>query len=140
MAIVYQGSGKLVIGSATPNNNISLNCSSISLEVGYDSLEATTMGATGHKFVSGLQTVNVSAAVFLEYGATTVEKIISDLIGDGDTTITVSPDDGVASATNPTWTISNAMISSAMVVNSVVGSLDTMTLTATGGTWVRATA
>lgn len=140
MAIVYQGSGKLVIGSATPNNNISLNCSSISLEVGYDSLEATTMGATGHKFVSGLQTVNVSAAVFLEYGATTVEKIISDLIGDGDTTITVSPDDGVASATNPTWTISNAMISSAMVVNSVAGSLDTMTLTATGGTWVRATA
>ena len=140
MAIVYQGSGKLVIGSATPNNNISLNCSSISLEVGYDSLEATVMGNTGHKFVSGLQTVNVSAAVFLEYGATTVEKIISDLIGDGDTTITVSPDDGAAGVTNPTWTISNAMISSAMVVNSVAGSLDTMTLTATGGTWVRATA
>jgi hypothetical protein len=140
MAIVYQGSGKLVIGSATPNNNISLNCSSISLEVGYDSLEATTMGAVGHKFVSGLQTVNVSAAVFLEYGATTVEKIISDLIGDGDTTITVSPDDGAAGVTNPTWTITNAMISSAMVVNSVAGSLDTMTLTATGGSWVRATA
>ena len=139
MAIVYQGSGKLIIGSATPNNNISLNCSSISLEVGYDSLEATTMGATGHKFVSGLKTVNVSAAVFLEYGTTAVEQIISDLIGDGDTTITVSPDDGVASSSNPTWTISNAMISSAMVVNSVVGSLDTMTLTATGGTWARAT-
>lgn len=139
MAIVYQAAGKLIIGSATPNNNISLNCSSISLEVGYDSLEATTMGATGHKFVSGLKTMTLSANVYLEYGTTAVEQIISDLIGDGDTTITVSPDDGVASSSNPTWTISNAMISSAMVVNSVVGSLDTMTLTATGGTWVRAT-
>lgn len=139
MAIVYQAAGKLIIGSATPNNNISLNCSSISLEVGFDSLEATTMGATGHKFVSGLKTMTLSANVYLEYGTTAVEQIISDLIGDGDTTITVSPDDGVASSSNPTWTISNAMISSAMVVNSVVGSLDTMTLTATGGTWVRAT-
>ena len=140
MAIVYQGSGKIVIGNATPNNNISLNCSSISLEVGYDSLEATTMGATGHKFVSGLKTMTLSANVYLEYGTTAVEKIIYDLIGDGDTTIVISPDDGVAGVSNPTYTISNAMISSAMVVNSVAGSLDTMTLTATGGTWVRATA
>ena len=63
-----------------------------------------------------------------------------DLIGDGDTTVVVSPDTGVATATNPTFTITNMMISSYMPVSSTVGSLDTMTLTGTGGTWVRTVA
>jgi len=136
MAIVYQGSGQLTVAT----HNISLNCSSITLEVGYDSLESTTMGATGHKFVSGLQTVSLSATVLLEYGATSVEFYLNDLIGDGDTTVIVAPDTGVAAPGNPIFTISNLMISSYMPISSTVGSLDTMTLTGTGGTWVRATA
>ena len=136
MAIVYQGSGQLTVAT----HNISLNCSSITLEVGYDSLESTTMGATGHKFVAGLQTVSLSATILLEYGASSVEAYLQDLIGDGDTTVVVSPDTGVATATNPTFTITNMMISSYMPVSSTVGSLDTMTLTGTGGTWVRTVA
>ena len=135
MAIVYQGSGQLTVAT----HNISLNCSSITLEVGFDSLEATTMGATGHKFVSGLQTVSLSATVLLEYGATSVEFYLSDLIGDGDTTVIVAPDTGVAAPGNPIFTISNLMFSSYMPISSTVGSLDTMTLSGTGGTWVRAT-
>ena len=136
MAIVYQGSGQLTVAT----HNISLNCSSITLEVGYDSLESTTMGATGHKYVAGLQTVSLSATVLLEYGATSVEYYLSDLIGDGDTTVIVAPDTGVAAPGNPIFTISNLMISSYMPISSTVGSLDTMTLSGTGGTWVRATA
>lgn len=136
MAIVYQGSGKMLIGTT----NISLNCSAISLDVGFDSLESTAMGATGHKYVAGLQSVNVSATVYLEYGLTAVEKTIFDAIGDGDTTIVISPTAAVVGPTNPFYTITNAMISTAMVVNSQTGVLDTMTLTATGGTWVRTTA
>ena len=136
MAIVYQGSVQLTVAT----HNISLNCSSITLEVGYDSLESTTMGATGHKFVAGLQSVSLSATVLLEYGSGSVELELHDLIGDGDTTVVVSPDAGVATATNPTFTITNMMISSYMPVSSTVGSLDTMTLTGTGGTWVRTVA
>ena len=135
MAIVYQGSGQITIGA----NNISLNCSSITLEVGFDSLEATVMGATGHKFVAGLQTVSLSATILLEYGASSVEAYLHDLIGDGDTTVVVTPESGAAAPGNPQWTISNMMISSYMPVSSTAGSLDTMTLTGTGGTWVRAT-
>jgi len=136
MAIVYQGSGKMLIGAT----NISLNCTQISLDAGFDSLEATVMGNTGHKFVAGLQTVSVSATVLLEYGATAVEKTIYDALGDGDTTIVISPTSAAVGVANPNYTISNAMISTAMVVNSQTGALDTMTLTATGGTWVRTTA
>ena len=136
MAIVYQGSAQLTIAT----HNISLNCSTVTLEVGYESLDATVMGNTGRKFVSGLQSVSLSATILLEYGATSVEAYLHDLIGDGDTTVVVTPDTGSAAPGNPQWTISNMMISSYMPVSSTAGSLDTMTLTGTGGTWVRATA
>ena len=136
MAIVYQGSGQLTIAT----HNISLNCSSITLEVGYDSLNAGVMGDTGYKYVGGLQTVSLSATILLEYGATSVEKYLSDVVGDGDTTVIVAPDTGVATAGNPIYTISDLMISSFMPISSTVGSLDTITITGTGGTWVRAVA
>jgi len=136
MAIVYQGSGQITIGA----NNISLNCSSITLDVGFESLDASVMGGNGLKYVAGRQLVTVSATVLLEYGATSVEKYLSDVVGDGDTTVIVAPDTGVASAGNPIYTISNMMISSFMPISSTVGSLDTMTVTGTGGTWVRAVA
>jgi hypothetical protein len=136
MAIVYQGSGQLTVAT----HNISLNCSNITLEVGFEQLDASVMGGTGLKYVSGRQTVSLSATVLLEYGATSVEYYLSDLIGDGDTTVIVAPDTGVAAPGNPIFTISNLMFSSYMPVSSTVGSLDTMTLTGTGGTWVRATA
>ena len=97
MAIVYQGSAQLTIAT----HNISLNCSSVTLEVGYDSLESTTMGSTGHKFVAGLQSVSLSATVLLEYGASSVEFYLHDLIGDGDTTVVVTPDSGVAAPGTP---------------------------------------
>jgi hypothetical protein len=135
MAIVYQGSGQLTIAT----HNISLNCSSITLDVGYESLDASVMGGNGLKMVAGRQLVNLSATVLLEYGATSVEFYLSDLIGDGDTTVIVAPDTGVASPGNPIFTISNMMISSYMPISSTVGSLDTMTISGTAGTWVRAT-
>jgi hypothetical protein len=135
MAIVYQGSGQLTIGA----NNISLNCSSITLDVGFEALDASVMGGTGIKMVPGRQTVSLSATVLLEYGASSVESYLFDVLGDGDTTVIVAPDAGVASAGNPIFTISNMMISNYMPISSTVGSLDTMTLTGTAGTWVRAT-
>ena len=136
MAIVYQGSGQITIGA----NNISLNCSSITLDAGFESLDASVMGGSGLKYVAGRQLVTVTATVLLEYGATSVEKYLSDVVGDGDTTVIVAPDTGVAAPGNPIYTISNMMISSFMPISSTVGSLDTMTVTGTGGTWVRAVA
>ena len=136
MAIVYQGSGQLTIAT----NNISLNCSSITLEAGFESLDASVMGGTGLKYVAGRQLVTVTATVLLEYGASSVEADLFDVLGDGDTTVIVAPDTGVASAGNPIYTITNMMISSFMPISSTVGALDTMTITGTGGTWARAIA
>jgi hypothetical protein len=78
--------------------------------------------------------------VFLEYGMASVEALIYAEVGEGDTTLVILPSSAAAGTSNPEYTITNAMISSFSPVSTTVGDLSTFTLTATAGTWVRATA
>ena len=107
------------------------------ITVGFDSLESTAFGDTGHRFTQGLQTVDVSIDFFLSYGATEVETALAAMVGQGTTVLTISPSGTVESASNPEYTITNAMIESFTPINSTVGELATVTATFTGGTWVR---
>ena len=135
MAIIYQGDAEIEIGSTS----IALNCNNVTIELGQDALDATVMGNTGRKMVGGLQTVNVSATVFLEYGSSSVEALIYAEVGQGDTTLVIRPSSAAAAVGNPEFTITNCMIATYSPVSTTVGDLSTMTLTATAGTWVRAT-
>ena len=135
MAIIYQGDAELLIGSTS----IALNCNNISIDVGYETNDATVMGDTGRKMVKTLQSVTVTATVFLEYGATSVEELIYAEVGAGDTTLVITPTSAAVGVGNPEITISNCMIATWNPISSTVGDLSTFTLTATNGTWVRAT-
>jgi hypothetical protein len=112
-------------------------CSSATLTVGYDSLESTAFGDTGHRFTGGLQSVEVAITFFLSYGATEVEAILASCVGTGTTILTISPSGATESATNPEYVITNAMLASFTPINSTVGELATVEATFTGGTWVR---
>jgi hypothetical protein len=107
------------------------------ITIGFDSLESTAFGDTGHRFTQGLQSVDVSIDFFLSYGATEVEAILASCVGTGTTVLTISPSGTTESATNPEYVISNCMLASFTPVNSTVGSLATVTAQFTGGTWVR---
>ena len=107
------------------------------ITVGFDSLESTAFGDTGHRFTQGLQTVDVSIDFFLSYGSTEVEAILASCLGTGTTILTISPSGTTESATNPEYIITNAMLASFTPINSTVGSLATVTAQFTGGTWVR---
>ena len=107
------------------------------ITVGFDALESTAFGDTGHRFTQGLQTVDVSIDFFLSYGATEVEAILASCLGTGSTVLTISPSGATESATNPEYVITNAMLASFTPINSTVGSLATVTAQFTGGTWVR---
>lgn len=107
------------------------------ITIGFDSLESTAFGDTGHRFTQGLQTVDVSIDFFLSYGATEVEAILASCVGTGTTVLTISPSGATESATNPEYVITNCMLASFTPVNSTVGSLATVTAQFTGGTWVR---
>jgi hypothetical protein len=113
-------------------------CTSASISVGFDSLEATAFGDTGRKYVKGLQAVEVTLTLMLSYGTSEVEATLHAEVGAGNTTIVIKPATGVASATNPIYTISNAMLASFTPINGSFGELSTVEVTFTGGTFARA--
>jgi hypothetical protein len=69
---VYLSNPSVTIGGV----DVTQNTSAASLEIGYDSLESTTFGDTGHRFVSGLQMVNVTLTMFQNYGTGEIEATL----------------------------------------------------------------
>ena len=111
-------------------------CTDFSCELGFDSLEITAFGDTGHKMAPGLQTVSGSATLFASYGATEVEGLLASIVGNGTTTIVFKKGSGAIAADNPEITISNTMLSVVPYAYNV-GEMQTFAISWEGGTWVR---
>jgi hypothetical protein len=105
--------------------------------VGYDPLESTSFGDTGHVFVKGLQAVEVTLTCYAYYGATSVEATLFAALGSGTSTIVISPAGATESASNPEYTISNTMLSSFTPITGSYGELSMIEVTFTGGTFAR---
>lgn len=112
-------------------------CTSATLRIGYDALETTAFGDTGRKFTKGLEDVELTLTLFLSYGSSEVEATLFDVVGDGNTTVVVKTTNATESATNPHYTITNAMLSSFTPINGSVGELGTVDVTFVGGTVAR---
>lgn len=120
--------------------DVSDQCSSAVISNGFDNLEVSALGGSGHFFVKGLTNCEVTLTMFNSYGAGEVEATLASVVGTGTTTITISPASGAASTTNPRYTISNAMLATFSPITSTVGEISMVDVTFTGGTVVRAIA
>jgi hypothetical protein len=130
---VYLSNPTVTIGGV----DVTQNTSAASLEIGYDSLESTTFGDTGHRFQSGLQMVNVTLTMFMNYGTGEIEATLFDQVGDGTTTLVISPSGTTEGPANPEYTISNAMLASFTPIVTTVAELSQVSVSYVGGTWVR---
>lgn len=117
--------------------DVTAMCSGATLTVGYDSLESTTFGDGGHLYVKGLQSVSVELTMFDFYGAGSAEATLFAATGTGTTSLVLSPAGSSESATNPEYTISNAMLAVFTPINGNVGELSTISASFTGGTFAR---
>ena len=117
--------------------DLSDQANTCTITIGQDALESTAFGDTGHRFVGGLQMVEVSIDFYLSYGASEVEAALAAMVGQGSTVLVISPSGLTESASNPEYTITNAMLENFTPINSTVGELATVTATFTGGTWAR---
>ena len=117
--------------------DVSDQCRSVTLTIGYDSLETTAMGSNGRTYTKGLESVEVTLEMFNSYGAGEIEATLYDVVGDGNTTLVISPSGSTESASNPEYTITNAMLSSFTPLISSVGDLSVVNVTFTGGTFSR---
>ena len=133
----FLSNATISITQGATTTDLSDQANQVTLTIGQDSLESTAFGDTGHRFTGGLQSVEVSATLFLSYGTSEVEAILASCVGTGTTILTISPSGATESASNPEYVISNLMISSFTPINSTVGELATVEISGTGGTWVR---
>ena len=133
-ATTYLANPTVTIGAV----DVTAMCSSAVLTVGYDSLEMTTFGDSGHLYTKGLQSVSVEVTLFDYYGAGSAEATLFAAVGTGTTTLVISPAGASESATNPEYTCSNMMLAQFTPLGSAtVGELAVIQASFTGGTFAR---
>jgi hypothetical protein len=133
----FLSNATISITQGATTTDLSDQANAVSLTIGQTPLTATAFGDTGERMVGGLQSVECSITFFLSYGATEVEAILASCVGQGNTTLTISPSGATESASNPEYVLSNVMLASFTPINSTVGELATVETSWTAGTWVR---
>ena len=118
--------------------SLSTYVTSISLAYETDSVEVTSMGSNGHVFTGGLQNIRCDVTLNQDFAASQVAATLDALVGTT-TTVVIKPTSAAVSATNPSYTITNAFLAATQPVNGSVGDLASMSVSFTGGSLVKAT-
>ena len=118
--------------------DLSTRSNSVTLNYEVDSVEVTAFGMAGHQFAGGLQNLSVEIAMMQDFATAMTEATIYPLVGTT-TTLIIKHETGIATPTNPTYTVSNAYLAAHTPVAGAVGELMMSTLTFTGGTVVKTT-
>ena len=116
-------------------------CTSATVNYVYEQLETTSFGDTARKFggaaVTSLQNNSIEVELYQSYAASETEATIFGLVGIV-TTILVAPASGIATATNPIYTLTGCYLESHTPINASLGELSTITLSFAGGVLTKA--
>jgi hypothetical protein len=124
-------------------NSVALTdqCTSATVNYVYEQLETTSFGDTARKFggaaVTSLQNNSIEVELYQSYAASETEATIFGLVGIV-TTIVVAPASGIATATNPIFTLTGCYLESHTPINASLGELSTITLSFAGGVLTKA--
>ena len=117
--------------------DVSDQLSSCEVLLGFELLESTSLADTGRQAVKGLQSVSVNLSLYLSYGSTEMEALLSAIVTAGSCTIVVSPSGTTESASNPEFTITTCTLDAAPVIMSSIGTLAVASISFSNGTWAR---
>jgi hypothetical protein len=124
-------------------NSVALTdqCTSATVNYVYEQLETTSFGDTARKFggaaVTSLQNNSIEVELFQSYAASETEATVFGLVG-VTTTLIVAPASGIATATNPIYTLTGCYLESHTPINASLGELSTLTLSFAGGVLTKA--
>jgi len=109
--------------------DISDQVTAATINQAFDELETTTMGATSHTFVKGLESSTVTLDFLNSYAAAEVATTLQSAYG---TTVplTIKPTSAVISATNPEYQ-TTILVNNLTPVSGAVGDLSTQSITFT---------
>ena len=109
--------------------DVSDQVTSVTINQTFDELETTSMGATSHTFVKGLESSTVTLDFLNSYAAAEVATTLQSAYG---TTVplVIKPTNAVISATNPEYQ-TTILVNNLTPVNGAVGDLSTQSITFT---------
>ena len=131
---VYLSNPSVTINSV----DLSDQCTAASITYTVEALENTAFGSTARTYTSGLANNSITVTLYQSYAASETEVSVYNLVGTT-TTLVIKPSSGAVSATNPSYTLTNAYLESHTPINASLGELSTIDLTFTGGTLTKAT-
>ena len=121
---------------------LSDHAESIEVNMGYDDVEITAMGATAHSFTPGLRQDAITINYYQDFAAGKVDATHVAFLGSSaGASLVVKPTSGTTSATNPSYT----MVATIYTYQPLAGSVGEASMTsveyrpAAGGAIVRAT-
>ena len=118
-------------------------CTSAVVNYVLEQLETTSFGDTARKYgastVTSLQNNSIEVELYQSYAASETEATVFGLVGIT-TNVIVAPASGIATATNPIYTLTGCYLSAHTPINASLGELSTITLTFTGGVLTKAVA
>ena len=121
------------------SNDLTDQCQSVTITNEIEALENTSVDSTARSFTAGLQNNEITATLYLSYGASEVEAILQGLLGTTFDTV-VGATGSVAAADNPVYTLTGGYLASFTPVNGDYGTLSTVDITIQGGALTRAVA
>ena len=109
--------------------DLSDQVTAVTINQTFDELETTSMGATSHTFVKGLESSTVTIDFLNSYAAAEVATTLQSAYG---TTVplTIKPTSAVVSATNPEFQ-TTILVNNLTPVSGSVGDLSTQSITFT---------
>lgn len=141
MAVLVLTNAYITIGGIS----LADHANSVTVNYESDSVEVTSFGDLGHKFVGGLQNNSIEISLMQDFAVsipsgtptTSIEALIYPLVGTT-TTVVIKPNGATTGATNPSYTMSNTFLAAHTPISGAVGELAMTSLTFTGGTLVKA--
>jgi hypothetical protein len=115
--------------------DLSSYVTSITLNYEKDSIETTSMGATGHQQIGGLQNLSVSVEFNNDQAAAKVLETLWSATGAGTNTLVIK--NATSGSPLPVFTISNSFLAASTPVAGAVGELAKQSVTFTGGSIVK---
>jgi hypothetical protein len=118
-------------------NNVNLTdmCTSATVTVTIESLEATAFGSTSRSYTAGLANQEITLDLYMSYAATETYATLASLVGTTTTVKVASTDAALvtASATAPRFELVGCYLEALPVINATMGELSTISITFTGG-------
>ena len=119
-------------------NDLSDQLSDCTLTITKEALENTALDDTARTYTAGLEVCEVSATLYLSYGASEVETILEGIVGTS-VDVIVGKNSATPAVDNPVYTITGMYLAEFTPFNGGVGTLSTVDITLTGGSYARAT-